>query len=173
MNATPILLLAVLVLLLVCCRSVDSTADLAPVRGFSLGKYLGTWHEIVRLPHRFEKDLDNVKAEYSLQENGQVTVVNSGKKNGVEQTVKGYVKFKDADDIGELRVSFFRPFYGDYKIIYLEPDYSLAIVTSSTRKYLWVLSRRPSISDEKLAECLAKIRNWGFDVSRLQYPNRQ
>ena len=173
MNATLTLLLGLLLLLLVGCRSIDTTADLAPVKDFSLEKYLGTWHEIIRLPHRFEKDLSNVKAEYTLREDGKIKVVNTGEKNGDPKSIVGIAKFKGAEDIGFLRVSFFRPFYGDYKIIDLEPDYSLAIVTSSSRKYLWVLARQPAISDAQLAECLEKIRRWGFDVSKLQYPNRQ
>lgn len=165
---------AIPAMLLLCagCNSARSTADIPPVQNFSLEKYLGTWYEIARLPHSFERDVAQAKAEYVLMPDGKVKVINSGLKNGAPKSVEGVAVMKGAADIGELRVSFFRPFYGDYRIIYLTPDYTVAMVTSSTRDYFWLLARTPEVKLSTLRECLAMAEKWGFAVELLQYPRR-
>ena len=153
------------------CSHVSSTADIPSVQEFSLEKYLGTWYEIARMPHRFERELVDVKAEYTLRSDGKVKVVNSGRKNGKSKRIEGVARMKNADGSGELQVSFFRPFYGDYRIIHLSPDYTLAMVTSDTRDYLWILARTPSIDRTQLLDCLKMAEKFGFETGLLQYPN--
>ena len=157
-------------LLLTGCQSSQSTETIPAVRSFQLERYLGTWYEIARLPHKFERGMTDVSAVYKLQENGKVQVVNSGMKNGKKRSIRGVAHFKGESSVGELRVSFFRPFYGDYRIIALSPDYSCAIVTSSTREYLWILAREKKLPDAELQKLLEQIRKWGFDTSKLEYP---
>ena len=157
-------------LLLTGCRSSQSTEMIPAVRGFQLERYLGTWYEIARLPHTFERGMTEVSAVYTLEKNGNVQVVNSGVKNGAHRSIQGTAHFKGETSVGELRVSFFRPFYGDYRIIALSPDYSYAIVTSSTRDYLWILAREKKLPEEKLKQLLEQIRAWGFDTTKLEYP---
>lgn len=159
--------------LLALCGCTASTDSIASVRNFDSKRYLGTWYEIARLPHRFERDLDFVSADYSEQGDGTIRVVNRGLRDGKEREAVGKAHFKGASDVGELRVSFFGPFYGDYRIVELAPDYSSAIVTSSTKNYLWILSRTPQLSKETLEKYLAQIRDWGFDVSALEYPKQK
>ena len=159
--------------LLALCGCAASTDSIASVRNFDSKRYLGTWYEIARLPHRFERDLDFVSADYSEQGDGTIRVVNRGQRDGKEREAVGKAHFKGASDVGELRVSFFGPFYGDYRIVELAPDYSSAIVTSSTKNYLWILSRTPQLSKETLEKYLAQIREWGFDVSALEYPKQK
>ncbi len=167
------LTLAIPAMLLICagCNSAQLTADIPAVQNFSLEKYLGTWYEIARLPHSFERDVAQAKAEYLLMPDGKVKVVNSGLKNGAPTSVEGVAVMKDGTGVGELRVSFFRPFYGDYRIIYLTPDYSVAMVTSATRDYFWLLARTPEVNPALLRECLDRAAKWGFAVELLQYPN--
>lgn len=153
------------------CSHMPSTSDIPPVKAFSLEKYLGTWYEIARMPHSFERELVDVKAEYSLRSDGKVKVVNSGRQNGKARSVEGVARLKNADGLGELEVSFFRPFYGDYRIIYLSEDYTLAMVTSDTRDYLWILARTPVIDQARLIECLKLADRLGFSTGLLQYPN--
>ena len=159
--------------LLALCGCAASTDSIASVRNFDSKRYLGTWYEIARLPHRFERDLDFVSADYSEQGDGTIRVVNRGQRDGKEREAVGKAHFKGASDVGELRVSFFGPFYGDYRIVELAPDYSSAIVTSSTKNYLWILSRTPQLSQKTLEKYLAQIREWGFDVSALEYPKQK
>ena len=159
--------------LLALCGCAASTDSIASVRNFDSKRYLGTWYEIARLPHRFERNLDFVSAHYSEQGDGTIRVVNRGQRDGKEREAVGKAHFTGASDVGELRVSFFGPFYGDYRIVELAPDYSSAIVTSSTKNYLWILSRTPRLSKETLEKYLAQIREWGFDVSALEYPKQK
>lgn len=152
------------------CRSAGNTDSLPAVSPFSAARYAGTWHEIARLPHSFERGLVEVTAEYTLRPDGKIEVVNSGFRNGKKQSIRGFAVFKGRADVGELRVCFFWPFYGGYKIVWLEPDYSAAIVTSSTMDYLWILSRTPELPEERLQEYVRKIRDWGFQTGKLEYP---
>ncbi len=154
------------------CNHMRSTEGIPAVRNFSLEKYLGTWYEIARMPHRFERELTDVKAEYTLRPDGKVKVVNSGRQNGSQKTVTGVAGLKNTDNSGELEVSFFRPFYGGYRIFYLTPDYTVAMVTSDTMDYLWILARTPVIDAAQLRECLNLAEKAGFQTGLLQYPNR-
>lgn len=153
------------------CSSVNSTEHIPSVTNFDLNRYLGVWYEIARLPHSFERDVVNAQAEYILLPNGKIRVINRGTRNGKAAAATGIALIADKPDTGELAVSFFRPFYGTYRIIYLDNDYQLAIVTSDTMDYLWILARKPVITPEKLDECLNRLREWGFAVKLLQYPN--
>lgn len=153
-----------------------STADIPAVTDFVPERYMGEWFEIARLPHRFEKGLDFVRAEYALEPDGTIRVVNRGVRDGGERTAIGKAKLADASAKplrGELRVSFFGPFYSDYRIIRLDPEYRHAVVTGSGRDYLWILSRTPTLPRETLADLLENLENLDFDVSRLEYPRQQ
>lgn len=155
------------------CASTGSTADIPAVTGFEVDKYLGVWYEIARLPHRFEKDLDYVSAEYKLNDKGGITVVNRGVKDGYPKTVQGEAKWKSSSDVGELSVSFFWPFSGDYKIIKLDENYQWAVVTSSSRDYLWILSRKNHMPEEQLKELLDFAAGLGFQTESLEYPKQE
>lgn len=151
-----------------------STSDIAAVRDFEPDRYMGAWYEIARLPHYFERGLDEVKAEYTLLDDGTIRVVNSGMRDGEPKSITGTAKLKDPDAkplTGELRVSFFRPFYSDYRIIELAPDYSYAIVTGGSRDYFWVLSRKPVMERELLQGILERAKANGFELEKLEYPH--
>lgn len=155
------------------CRGTGSTGEFEPVSGFEVEKYMGQWYEIARIPHWFEKELNNVTAFYKLERDGLVLVENRGfKPNGSVKVAKGYA-YQPENGIGILKVSFFRPFYGEYKIIYLEEDYSAAIVTSSTKDYLWILSRTPEMSEVQKQRYLEFLRLRGFPLEKLQWMHWQ
>ena len=149
------------------CHTERSTADLPAVRNFDAGRYCGVWYEIARLPHSFQKGMTQVKATYTLRDDGTLSVRNEGVKNGKAESIDGVARFKGEKDVGELEVSFFRPFYGDYKIIALDENYTLAVVTSSTRAYFWILSRTPSIAESLRSEILERARADGFDIGKI------
>ncbi len=149
----------------------SESTKLEPVSGFDLNRYLGRWYEIARLPTSFEKDLVNVYATYSLRSDGKVKVVNEGykkTKSGKHKVATGKAKFAKSPDKGYLRVSFFGPFYGDYLIIELDPEYKYAMVASS-HKYLWILSREPKIDAAMLDKLVQRAKELGFDTSRLYF----
>lgn len=144
--------------------------DNTVVPSFDLGSYLGTWYEIARYDHRFERGMDNVTAEYLLRDDGKIDVINSGWKNGKMRTAHG--KAKQPDPAGEparLRVSFFWFFYSDYRVLMIDEDYSVVLIGSSSPGYLWILSRTPSVDDAVLEKVLSEARRRGYDTSKLIY----
>ncbi len=140
-----------------------------PVQRFDLQQYLGTWYEIARLDHRFERGLSRVSATYTLREDGGVKVVNRGYSadaQGYEEAI-GKAYFKASPDAGHLKVSFFGPFYGSYVVFELDPQYQHAYVAGYNHNYLWLLSRTPVVSDDVFNAFVASAKQKGFDVSEL------
>jgi len=146
--------------------------DTTPVAGFELDRYLGTWYEIARFPHSFEKNLVGVTATYSMKDNGMVKVLNAGYKNtldGKYKIAEGKAKFAGDRDTGHLKVSFFLFFYGDYKILKLDKDhYQWALVGSATSSYLWILGREPQMDNDIYQDLLKEATTRGYDLSKLE-----
>ena len=132
-----------------------------------LEKYLGKWYEIAHLPAKFQEGCDETTATYSLLENGKVSVLNECKKNGKTKTAKGTAKVVDKVTGAKLKVTFFRPFYGDYWVIKLGEGYEYAVVGTPNYKYLWILSRTPSMDNKLLSELTEFAKSKGFDTDRL------
>ena len=150
------------------CTMNQGTNQIPAVKNFDVQRYLGTWYEIARYPHYFERELKNVSAHYSSLPDGKIKVVNRGiNSKGKERIVEGVAFSMEPAGTGELKVSFFRPFYGAYRIIYLSPEYDLAIVTSSTKDYLWILSRRKELAQNEKELCLEKLKLWEFSPDEL------
>ena len=146
----------------------ESTSHLNAVKPFELNRYLGTWYELARFDHSFERGLSNVTATYTPKED-KIEVLNKGydDKSGEWDTAKGKAKFAGDKNVGYLKVSFFGPFYGDYKIIKLDPNYEWAVVTSSSYKYLWILSRQSQIPKAQKDELVKDIKSMGFKTDAL------
>ncbi|HAH32205.1 MAG TPA: lipocalin [Elusimicrobia bacterium] len=163
-------LLAICGVLLPACASVPK--GLNPVGGFELGRYLGTWHEIARLDHSFERGLVKVTAEYSMRDDGGVKVLNKGfdqRKNKWKEA-EGRAYFTGDKTTGSLKVSFFRPFYGGYHIIELDKEgYQYALVSGPSRSYLWILARSPEMPSETIKMLVSKARELGFDTDKLVF----
>lgn len=145
--------------------------DNSTVDNMDLNRFLGTWYEIARFPHNFEKDLVGVTATYSLDENQKIKVVNRGYKNNLNGPVKetiGKAKIPNPQKPGNLKVSFFWFFYVDYLILELDTqNYQWAVIGSSSPNYLWILSRESHIDDNLYSEILKKIKKRGYDMSKL------
>ncbi|MEN8839433.1 MAG: lipocalin family protein [Flavobacteriales bacterium] len=143
--------------------------ELSTVKDVELTKYSGEWYEIARLPNTFEKNLKCVTANYSLKDNGGILVTNKGYNTKKEkwEEANGNAKIPNLEKPGEIRVSFFRPFYGDYYIIELDPMYNHVLVGSPSREYLWILSRTKELSPEIYQNYINIAQSKGFDISSL------
>lgn len=140
------------------------------VEGFELERYLGTWYEIARLDHRFERGLSEVTAIYSANEDGSVRVLNRGfdEESAEWEEATGKALMIDRADQGRLKVSFFGPFYGAYNIFELDAEgYRYAMVSGPDRSYLWILSRTPILEAPVLERLLEKARTLGYPVDDL------
>ena len=161
-----------IILILITCGCVRVPDGIEPVKDFDVKRYLGTWYEIARLDHSFERGLERVTAVYSLGEKGAIEVVNRGYNPEAKKwnEAEGIAYFVDSKDVGRLKVSFFGPFYGGYNIVVLDrKDYSYALVCGPTREYLWVLSRKPVLDEQILQDLLAKADKLGFATDKLIY----
>lgn len=163
-------LVVLLLLLLTSCTSLPE--NIKPITGFELDRYLGKWYEIARLDHSFERGLSKVTADYSMREDGGVRVINRGynedKKEWNEAEGKAY--FVSTPDIGQLKVSFFGPFYGGYNILALDKEnYQYSLVAGPGINYLWILARTPKLEQSVIIELVKKAHALGFPVNDLIY----
>jgi apolipoprotein D and lipocalin family protein len=151
------------------CACTGLPENLQPVTGFDSRRYLGTWYEIARLDHRFERGLAQVTATYGARDDGGISVVNHGYKAAEDRWVRAQGRAYPAGDpaVGHLKVSFFGPFYSSYVIFELSPDYRTAYVAGSDRDTLWLLSRSPQIDAAERARFIDSARTRGFDTSRI------
>lgn len=156
-----------LIVLINSCASIPKKAK--AVANFDVNEYLGTWYEIARFDFRFERDLDNVSAQYSLNKEGNIIVLNSGynyRKNEWEKA-DGLAKFRKDKDLAELKVSFFGPFYSGYNVVALDENYQYALVAGKNLDYLWILSRTKNVPEGIKADYLKIAEEIGYDTSKL------
>lgn len=161
------------------CTGVPKTVK--PIASVDAHQYLGTWYEIARLDHSFERGLEKVTANYSLREDGGIKVVNRGfdvkAKAWKEAIGKAYfIDAPNADktNTGRLKVSFFGPFYGAYNIIELDkPYYNYVMVCGPNYDYLWILSRTPQLPYPIKQELISKAKALGFATDKLIYVTQE
>lgn len=138
-----------------------------------LERYLGTWYEIARYPHRFEKGLEQVTATYQEKRNGKIRVTNEGVKKGVSKSITGTAWVPDEDCTGRLLVRFFFPFKSEYNIVKIDQeDYQYAVVVGRNKKSLWILSRTPIIDKKLYKELVDFAVSLGFRKRRIRKVNQ-
>ena len=156
--------LAAAVPMMACTKDFDNST----VKEFDLSRYLGDWYEIARYDHSFERGMDNTMAQYILQDDGKVVVLNTGWEDGKFKLAEGKAKYPDPSaDPGALRVSFFWFFYSDYNVMMVDKDYQISLVGSKAQKYLWILSRTPVADPDLLQMVLDEAERRGYDISKL------
>lgn len=163
----PVILLLIL---LTRCKSSQPAIDNSVVDQFDLNRYMGTWYEIARFNHPFERGLVGVTATYSMRPDGKIRVVNRGYKNSCDgelNKAKAKAKIPDPETPGKLKVSFFLFFYTGYYVMELDDEYQWALVGSSSDDYLWILSRTPELPQDTLDQILQKARDRGYDTDKL------
>ncbi|MGQ3012951.1 MAG: lipocalin family protein [Flavobacteriales bacterium] len=149
------------------CRTMPEGAQ--PVTDFRQEKYLGKWYEIARLDFRFEKNLNNTTAEYSLNADGSIRVLNRGYNYRKQRRQQALGKAKPAGEDGEgrLKVSFFGPFYAPYNVIAIDPDYRYALVAGKNLRYLWFLSREKTMPEAVKEKYLRIASELGYKTGEL------
>lgn len=156
------------------CATTTERRGLPPLQTVAkvdLTKYAGTWYEIAAYPLRAEKNCTGVTATYTLRDDGEIEVFNRCRQftlDGPEDSVKGRARVTDPSTNAKLEVSFFRPFWGDYWIIELAPDYSYAVVGHPSRDYLWILSRTPEMPEAVYSGILKRLEEHGYELDRIR-----
>ena len=157
-----------LVFLLAGCNQIP--VGLEAVTSFDVQRYKGHWYEVMRLDNRFERGLSHVTATYDLRNDGTLSVLNRGfnSANCEWEEAKGVAVFQEKKTVGSLSVSFFWPFSGGYHVIGLDrKNYQFALVSGSSRNYLWILSREPNLAAGVRQKFIEEARKLGFPVSEL------
>ena len=147
-----------------------------PIKSFELSRYLGKWYEIARLDHSFERGLEKVSAEYSLMDDGGVSVLNRGYslEDAKWKEANGKAYFVNDSDEGYLKVSFFGPFYGSYVIFEIEREnYEYAFVSGPNKSYLWLLARTPDLTKNKIEKFIKRSEELGFNTDDLIFVNHK
>ena len=161
---------ALLVLIIgVVYGGVTDRTDRTPVPSFDLARYMGTWYEIARYDHPFERGLAGVQARYELRPDGRIGVFNSGTDYRSGRCKRARGKACAGQVPGRLRVSFFWVFYSDYNVMELGGDYDWALVGGGSAKYLWVLSRTPTLPAHTLNRILRLAERRGYRTDRLLF----
>lgn len=157
----------VLIALLLAGCSGKAAAPLATASQVDLQRYLGNWYEIAMIPNRFQSMcVSDTRAHYELRD-GMIRVHNRCRtRDGKFEDARGVAKIVAGSGNAKLRVSFFRPFYGDYWILALDPDYQWVLVGEPTRTYSWILSRQPDLPDATLQSLLERADALGFPRAR-------
>ncbi len=172
MQLKVVLALVIIPILVIGCASTEKLTmkKLETVPFVDLNRYVGQWFEIARYPNRFQKGCVGSRATYTLRDDGKINVVNAcyeGAPTGPLRSAKGKAWVVDTETNARLKVSFFWPFAGDYWIIDLGPEYEYAVVGHPKRKYLWILSRTPEMSEEVYQSILMRLQDQQYNTSQL------
>lgn len=168
----PFVLAAVLVLA-GCASSTTERLKLPPlvtVPSVDLGRYVGSWYEIASFPQWFQRGCVATTATYAQRDDGEIDVFNrcrKGSLDGAEDSAKGRARVIEGSNGAKLEVSFFRPFWGDYWLIDLDPDYRFAVVGHPGRDSLWILARTPTLPAATWTAILERLRKLDYDPARL------
>jgi len=151
--------------------SAVSQAPVQVVPHVDLARYVGKWYEIAHLPAWFQRDCTGeTTATYTLRPDGKITVLNKCRKSdGALKSAKGVAHIASNDGPNtKLKVTFFWPFFGDYWIIDLDPQYRWAVVGDPHRKYLWILSREPKLDPALYTQIVDRASKQGYVLGPLQ-----
>ncbi|HEX8587043.1 lipocalin family protein [Pseudomonas sp.] len=141
-----------------------------------LKRYQGTWYEVARLPMFFQRNCAQSEAHYTLKDDGNIAVTNrcrtiEGKWEQATGTASPQIQGK-TDKLWVVFDNWFSNIFpglakGDYWVLYVSPDYKVALVGSPSRKFLWLLSRTPHVPDSVRNELLMRAQQQGYDTTKL------
>lgn len=170
-NRRAMQLLSAACLALACLAGCSNHPPLEVVDRVDLTRYMGRWYEIAKYPTRFEKGCHGATADYALRPDGKVDVVNrcrKGSMTGKEDVAKGVARLVDTKTNAKFKVMFQWPFEGDYWVIDLDPEYRWAVVGEPSRKYLWILSRTPKMSEADYNGIVSRLPAKEYDPAKLE-----
>ncbi|MNF77765.1 Outer membrane lipoprotein Blc precursor [compost metagenome] len=172
------LLLALCIGLILGGCASSGTGPIPPktVDSVDFKRYQGKWFELARLPMFFQRDCAQSEAHYNLKPDGSVGVLNRCQTlEGEWQEASGNATPQVPGKTDKLWVEFDNWFStvlpgvakGEYWVLYVGDDYQTALVGNPDRKYLWILSRKPTVPAWQRESLLAKARQQGYDTNRL------
>ncbi len=164
------MLLILLFTFIILCSApmcIAENIDNTPVSEFDLERYMGKWYEVARLDNRYERNLSKVTAEYTLDDNCNIAILNRGFNTHENEWQEAHGKGEPTQTNGKLKVSFFLFFTSDYNVMALGDNYEWALVGSKSHKYLWILARTPSLEKDILDHIIDLAYKRGYNIEAL------
>lgn len=155
----------------------EQAPPLQTVSRVDIERYAGKWHEVALYPNRFQQACAaDTTATYTPLADGRIGVRNSCRRaDGSEMAVEGIAEVVEPATNAKLKVSFLPAWLrwtgigrGDYWVLYLSPDYRVAIVGEPSREYLWILARTPTLAQDEYQSLMPKLSEAGYDPQRLR-----
>lgn len=155
--------------------SVAARSEIPTAHYVDLNRYIGKWYEVASIPQSFQKQcVRNTTAEYSFAEKGLIKVLNSCETDtGKRDSAEGRAKVVDTASNSKLKVTFVKiitwvfAFGGDYWILDVSPDYSVALIGAPNLDYAWILARTPTLEMAKFIEIESKYKALGYDTCQI------
>lgn len=148
---------------------------MSAVSPFDMKRFEGTWYEIARLDHGFEKNMSHVSYTYTLNEKNGFKIENKSfdTKSGKWVVSGGKGDLIESPNVGRLKVSYFGPFYGSFNVIAMDPNYGWAMVTGPNARYFWILSRQKVLDDKIMQELIRKAIGMGFKLEKMVHVDQK
>lgn len=168
-NQSKLVLVVLLALAVTGCAGRG--AEMKTVEQVDLDRFMGPWYVIANIPTFLEKEAYNAVETYSLNDDGTIATKFTFRKGGFdgeakEYNPKGFVL--DTESNARWGMRFVWPIKADYRIVYLDDDYTQTIIGRQDRDFVWIMARTPVIPDGDYDELVAFVESLGYDTSKLK-----
>lgn len=140
------------------------------VENLDLQRFMGDWYVQAHIPTGAEENAYNGVESYALAEDGRVLTSYVFRKGAFDAGLKVMepTGFVSDESNAKWGMRFIWPFKAEFLVSYLDPGYTETIIARTKRDYVWVMTRAPEISDERMAALTAQVAELGYDVSELR-----
>jgi len=167
------LTLAALAAAAMSATSSSASAGVEPTRAIELSKMMGRWYEVARVPNKLQNGCVSGKSDWTARPGGFAVVqsCHKGQPGGPLAVWKANAKVADPKTNAKFKMSFFGGVVSqDYVVVDHRPEQGWLVLATANGKYLWLMAQRPTLTAAVKSQALARIRQLGFDVQRLEFP---
>jgi apolipoprotein D and lipocalin family protein len=155
---------------LVACQTAPNNL-ITTVERVDLERFMGYWYVIANIPTFIERDAYNAVESYRLTDEGAVATTFTFRRGGFDGERKvyrptGFVRDRDSNAVWGMQ--FIWPFKADFRIVYLDEDYTQTIIGRNKRDYVWIMARLPSIPETDYQNLLRLLADEGYDIDQIQ-----
>jgi apolipoprotein D and lipocalin family protein len=136
-----------------------------------LSRFMGDWYVIANIPTFIERDAHNAIESYELKENKQVATTFKFNKGGFDGPLKTYTPTGFVSDDSSNAIwgmQFVWPIKADYRVMYLNDDYTQTVIGRNKRDYVWIMARSPSIPEADYQNIVNFIGEQGYDIRKIK-----
>jgi apolipoprotein D and lipocalin family protein len=145
--------------------------ELKTVDYVDLPRFMGDWYVIANIPTRLERGAHNAVESYRLDDDGSIATTFTFRAGGFDGEEKRYTPrgfVQNRQNNAEWGMRFVWPIKADYRIVYLDEDYTVTIIGRNKRDYVWLMARQPSLPEAQYDDMLDLIAAMGYDRGEVQ-----